>query len=380
MGGSVLRFAVCATAGLLAVSGASRIADAQRVSPLPIKRTLTGVPVASASSCPTFTPPPEAQREPSAEARRFTALAHEAALAGDQRTARDLFAQAAALAPADERVAYHLGRAYEDLGENGNAVRQYCRYLGLAPAAADSADVRTRITKLAPNTAPPPSPARVGFDAALASYDRQQMTAAAEGFGSVIRIAPEAPEPYFDRAIVLAAREDRAGAAADFRKYLELRPSAGDAEAVRTEIRRLEMKAKSVPGAFAMGLVLPGSGQFYTGHPWRGTLVLAAFAGAAVYSQDRIDLYVPCNYNGDTRPAPGGGCVTDHYPHYTAGAFAAAGVALAGAIEAAFAAHRRNVERSAGSTVARRTSRVEVGAPVLAADGRSIGVSMPLRF
>jgi Flp pilus assembly protein TadD len=64
------------------------------------------------------------------------ALGHEAAIVGDHRQARDVFVDAARLSPGDERIAYQLGRTYEELGERSNAIREYCRFLALAHRAA----------------------------------------------------------------------------------------------------------------------------------------------------------------------------------------------------------------------------------------------------
>src|SRR5215211_6627861 len=98
-------------------------------------------------------------RNDSPDVRRLMALGHEAAIVGDHRQARDVFVDAARLSPGDERIAYQLGRADEELGEKPNAIREYCRFLGLAPQASDAPDVRTRILALA-TPAPGSSPAR----------------------------------------------------------------------------------------------------------------------------------------------------------------------------------------------------------------------------
>jgi Tfp pilus assembly protein PilF len=350
---------------------------------LAVKRTLSGRAAAPQGPC-TATPRPPANGEPSAEARRFTALGHEAALAGDQRSARDLFMQAAALAPDDERVAYHLARAYEELGETPQAVREYCRYLSLAPAAPDTGEVRARLTRLAPSAASEPSPARARFDSAVGAYERRQYAAASDGFASVITLAPDAPEPYYNRALALSARGDRAGAAADFQRYLEHSPNASDRLAVQSAIRRLMISPKSVPAAFALGLVVPGGGQFYTGHKWRGALVLALAGGAFAYSQRQTWVVVPCTHPNAQQV--GDHCETNHYPNYDTGLALTAATIVAGAIEAAFSAHSRNRGLRSGTSVARseRASRdggLDVLAPAIGVGPRGgMAISLPVRF
>src|SRR3712207_5822282 len=118
-------------------------AEAQQ---LPVKRSLSP---ASILACPAPTAPVTIARNDSPDVRRLMALGHEAAIVGDHRQARDVFLDAARLSPGDERIAYQLGRAYEELGERANAVREYCRFLALAPQASDAPDVRTRVAALA---------------------------------------------------------------------------------------------------------------------------------------------------------------------------------------------------------------------------------------
>ena len=100
---------------------------------LPVKRTLSA---ASTLPCPVSAPGVTPSRNDSPDVRRLMALGHEAAIVGDHRQARDVFVDAARLSPGDERIAYQLGRTYEELGERSNAIREYCRFLALAHRAA----------------------------------------------------------------------------------------------------------------------------------------------------------------------------------------------------------------------------------------------------
>ena len=177
-----------ALVALLVIVG--RRGDAQR---LPVKRTLS-----AASTLPCQAPPPglTASRNDSPDVRRLMALGHEAAIVGDHRQARDAFVDAAKLSPGDERIAYQLGRAYEELGERPNAVREYCRFLALAPQSSDAVDVRARIAAV---TTPAGSsaaadPAAAAFKAGVSHLDQRRWRDAADSFGRVIQTLPRAAE------------------------------------------------------------------------------------------------------------------------------------------------------------------------------------------
>jgi tetratricopeptide (TPR) repeat protein len=229
-----------------------------------------------------------------AEARRFVALGHEAALVGEHRTARDAFSQAAALTPDDESIAFHLARAHEALGDTASAVREYCRYARLAPGASDAAAVRDRITALSASRAGPNGErARAVFGFALAHYDALQFQAAADSFSSVIRLIPTEPEPVFNRAMSYLAMSRRAEATRDLEAYLRLRPDAQDAPAVRQQISALLRPEKSVAAAVALS-VIPGAGQVYAGSKVRGAITLLLVGGGAWLALKETSVPAPC--------------------------------------------------------------------------------------
>ena len=106
---------------------------------LPIKAALAASGV---SGCAAFAPPAQATNaspNADAESRRLIDDAQDAALQGDHVASRDAFAKAALLVPGNARVAYYLGRELEALAETTPAVREYCRYLALSPAAPGEA-------------------------------------------------------------------------------------------------------------------------------------------------------------------------------------------------------------------------------------------------
>jgi regulator of sirC expression with transglutaminase-like and TPR domain len=263
---------------LAGVGAMSRSANAQ----LMPKRTLAAT---STLPCPAVVPNAVASRNDSPDVRRLMSLGHEAAIVGDHRQARDVFVDAARLSPGDERIAYQLGRAYEELGEKPNAIREYCRFLALAPNAADAADVRSRITGLtaSPNGAPTPGDQAANtFRLGVTHLDQRRWREAAEAFGRVIQTLPRAPEPYYDRAIALSALQERDAAVKDFEQYLALRPAAEDQPQVRAQIDALRRPTWSTTTALVTGLVLPGLGQAYTSRPWMG-LGVAAVAGGSLF-------------------------------------------------------------------------------------------------
>jgi tetratricopeptide (TPR) repeat protein len=374
--GTVRRRRALPRAAALLLVAVPALASAQHLEP---KRMIDGVDPRGCAPAPIVHRAAE-PRKPNADAQRFTALGFEAALAGDRRSARDVFEQAAALDPFDERIAYHLARAHEELGEREGAVREYCRYLALAPNAPDTAAVRERITRLTGEMREQPTPARRAFDEGLAAYDAGDYRHAVERFSRAIDAAPRSGEAYFDRALAHAALGNRSSAATDLRAYLKIEPAADDAAPVRQSLRALDVRTKSVPAAMFLGIV-PGAGQLYTGHPWRALLVLGAFAGAIDWSQTQTLLQVPCSYPGSW--PSGGSCVTTHLPHYDAGLYAAGGILVGASLLAAFEAHATH--RAARTPLLepshRRSARFEWGAPGLAvAPSGAAAIVFPIKF
>jgi tetratricopeptide (TPR) repeat protein len=254
--------------------------------PLPAKRTLPGDTSTPCAPAPASRPP----RRDSPEARRFAEIGHEAEIVGDHRAARDAFGQAAALNPGDERLAYYLGRANEELRDAPAAVREYCRYLALAPDADDADDIHARIRRLVPEaTSAVPADVREAFRRGVFAYDTRDYAGALDRFATVVRRLPSVPEGYFNRGAAAMALGRRDQAAADLERYLSLRPNAEDAQQVRLQLALLRRPAWSPGTALGYGLVLPGLGQMYTGRPLRGLLVLGVAGGAGVLAAQTRD-------------------------------------------------------------------------------------------
>jgi len=97
------------------------------------------------------------------QADELTRQAGVAEMHGNIDSARSLLRRAAALDATNKSAAYHLGRTSEALGDRAAAMSAYCRYLALAPTAAESVEARQRVSDLARSL--PSVTARVGVAA-----------------------------------------------------------------------------------------------------------------------------------------------------------------------------------------------------------------------
>lgn len=324
---------------------AAESARAGVVTHLPLLRHL---PAAVPGGCPSVTSP-DAQATDAAdraEAERLATEASNAAILGDLAAARDLLAQAAALDPTSPAVAFRLGRTFEDLGDREPAVREYCRYLRLAPESPDAAEVNATIRRIAPpvRTGVPDS-AIDGFEAALAHADAGRFTAATDAFSRVVVAAPEWPAPWHNRGVVYAELRQRNAARADFVRYLELEPGSSSRETVLAWIAQLDVRDNpySSATAFMAGLI-PGAGHFYTGRPAMGTLLLLGAGGAAAAGMLLQERHVECLSNPQDGVCPPDQVRNERVerPYMIAGVGVAAAAALIGAIDAARGARSRN--------------------------------------
>lgn len=347
---------------------------------LPVKRTLSA---ASTLPCPVSAPGVTPSRNDSPDVRRLMALGHEAAIVGDHRQARDVFVDAARLSPGDERIAYQLGRTYEELGERSNAIREYCRFLALAPQGSDAPDVRTRITALAApgGGAPANDPATTAFRSGVGHLDQRRWREATDAFGRVIHSLPRASEAYYDRGLALAALDQRDAAVRDFEQYLVLRPGADDQARVRAQIDALRRPTWSTGTALLTGLLVPGLGQVYTSRPWIGVGV-AAVAGTSLFfalqskeeQQVREFPFPP----GFPEPTYKDTITVTTQPYYAAGLAVFTTLTIGAAFEAARYARRSRepVIRTDGRPPAARVGSLELFSPDVIPTRRGLGMRM----
>ncbi|MDX1646992.1 MAG: tetratricopeptide repeat protein [Longimicrobiales bacterium] len=269
---------------------------------LPLKRDLPPGPCESrAPARVTAEPPSEAEQR---QAEQLSSEANQAAILGDQDRAIVLLREAAELDPLSSTVAYRLARILEDAGEAEAAVSEFCRYLALEPDAPDAADTRLRAERLAdPDGTPLPPAARSAFEEGVRAFDRGAYDEAAQHFSRAVVEAPDLSDAYYNRGVAYLRAGRASAAAADLEWYLETNPGADDQIVVQTQLRQIsEALAPSYsPGiALTTGLLVPGMGQFYSGRPGLGFLILSTAGTAAtvgiVHKRVEVDcLQVPQN-------------------------------------------------------------------------------------
>jgi len=334
-------------AAVVAALAGSALPGAEAAQELRIKRLLSGTGI---DGCPRLVqqpPPSAAQRE---EAERLTVQAQQAALVGNRSSARDLFRRAAQLEPTDESLAYQLARAHDELGEREPALREYCRYLHLAPSALDAGEVRARVAALrSGKSAAPADEAATQFRIGVEHFERRRLAEADAAFTMAIRKDPAWADSYYNRAVVRSARGMHEEMARDLERYLQLAPTAPDRQAVLDRLRAASQRQPPSPaGAFARGLVLPGLGQHYTRRTPMGLAVLGG-AGGALYVALRPDYRTSVDTVTRQFTDPFGNTYTETYlvtrrtaerRHLEVGMASAVAIALLGATEAYLYAKR----------------------------------------
>lgn len=340
--------------GAAALATLPRLASGQTLEP---KRVLTTGPAAGCEA-PTTGQAVIARRD-NVEARRLSAAGQEAALLGDQSAARDAFARAAALNPGDERVAYDLARAHEELTDTSKAIGEYCRYLTLSPSGREASDVRDRLVRLVPRAVQQRAEdVLVAFRLGLALFDDGRYEASAKAFDDVIQFAPASAEGYFNRGLARSALGKRADALRDLDQYRAAAPTVDD----RVEVgRAIEVLRRPVyrPSVAFVRSVVPGFGQLYTARPVRGLVLLAAVAGATgfAFTQKTTETLIAyTDPNGV--PAPYTQRTTER-PYIVPALAAAGALTIIGSIEAVWFAKR---SQRGASILVRRTSAPSSGA------------------
>ena len=290
-----------------------------------------------------------------AETRRLLSAGQEASLQGEHTEARDAFAQAAKRSPNNAQLAYYLGREHEFLAANTDAVREYCRYLQLSPGARDKDEVQGRIVRLVPaSQIAQVNEAKANFSSGVALLERRQYIAADSIFGSITTRLPNAPEPYFNRALSRAARGERGLATQDFQKYLDLSPNPAERSAINAAVARLQDRVFGSGQALGSGLMLPGMGQMSTGRPFLGVAVLGAVVGATIWGMSEKEGFEVATFED-----PFGNPYVDSLPrttrpYFVVAATAATALWVGSAVEAMSYARRSR---------ARAESIIQIGLP-----------------
>ena len=301
---------------------------------LPIKERPEAVSVACASAeMPVCTAAP-------GEVDGLVRAATRSLVLGDLEEATTLLDRALAMDPCAAEAAYLQGRVVDQQEGPEAATRWFCRYIRLEPAGGSAPEARARLERAV--DAGVGSRTRALFTEAVSEVRADRLERAEELFTDVLAIGP-VPEAFYNRGLVRLARGRRAQARDDLDRYLSLRPTAEDRLDIEFALQEQGREAGPSPlAALALGALLPGAGQYYTGRVGWGLAVTGLVAGAvaAGYLYERTTVW--CR-----TPAPSGDCPPDavagtetERPLLVPTVLAGVGVMLGGAVEAALHARR----------------------------------------
>jgi len=332
-----------ATAALL-VPGIARAQSSSTSSPLKPATEPPPRPLCSAVR-PTTTPTEEQRRQ----ARDLAQRGEQAGILGDSPAALKALRDASTLDPTDPDLAYHLARAYETAKDAPSAAKEYCRFLALSPTAQEADEIIEKVRILAPpRVDTTKASALAAFRSGMTEFDHGRLVTSDSAFARAITFDSTWAEAYYNLAFVRQMRGDRASARAGFAQYLRLNPGATDRDAVAARISALSAPTLSSVQAFALGVVIPGAGEFYARRPIRGVLTLALVGGAVVYGLQEtkttksIQLTATDPFGKPYTYTTTG--VTSERPNLVIGAIAAGGIAVASAMDAAIFAHLSGAE------------------------------------
>lgn len=322
---------------------------------------------------------PDVATDPGPEARaqavELASTADQSVVLGDLERAATLLERATELDPFSAELAYRRGRVLEDLGQTQAATSSYCRVLGTVQAEGVREDVRDRIRGLSEKETAVSDATRSAAAQAVTAAEAGQLAEALETFDQVVRDAPLWADGAYNRAVTL----DRMGRSSDavtaFGHYLELAPSAPDAVVVSRRIGQLEALLAALQDtpspytALALGALVPGMGQFYSGRARGGLLVVALTAGTLAGGFFITEVDVRCQISVE----PGASCPPESVasrrnerPHMWSAVGVAAGVAMFGAAEAFINARLRRrgqgpyAERISGPSITTRGGSVDL--------------------
>ncbi len=237
---------------------------------------------------------------------------------GDQTRARTLLEEARRFDATNVRAVLELSRVLESANQPTAALAAACEALRRGVTGDDREELLSRRARHA------------------------EWARAAAAFGRAAEQEPSSSAAVFNQGVSLILSGQRERAATVLEHYLQLAPEAPERIAVARSFGALRRPAYSPTGALTIGL-LPGVGQFATGRPAAGVLVLAAVGGslAAAWHPVTRERQIPyLDPNGD--PVP----YTERYRAYpwrTAGIAGAATLTLVAALEARAFAARSNV-------------------------------------
>lgn len=243
----------------------------------------------------------------------LTALGYNEARRGDYGAAIKQFQAALKASPGSDAAA--TGLAYAELWQ----------------ADPHQAERRSEVTDA---VVPPdyPSGAAEAFRSGIHQLRARDMTGAVAALTAAVDSAPNWADAYYDRALVYEQQGRTDAARSDFQSYLRLRPSAADRAEVEKHMGAL---GRSPSQALTRGAIFPGLGQFYTGRPAFGAVVMAGALGSTIWALQKkksVEMHL--------FPGPFGGTDTvfvdvQNRPHLGVGLAVAGGLWALSALEAA---------------------------------------------
>jgi len=246
------------------------------------------------------------------KADALTALGYNAARGGDYAAAAEHFQAALEASPGNDAAA--TGLAYAQLWQAD------------PHQAARKAEITDAVV-------PPdyPSGAAEALRAGLHQLRARDMTGAAAALSAAVDSAPNWADAYYNRALAYEQQGRTSAARSDFQSYLRLRPRADDRAEVEKHMGAL---GRTPSDAFTRGAIFPGLGQFYTGRPVFGAVVMAGVAGSTVWALQKtksVEMHL--------FPGPFGGTDTvfvdvENRPHLGVGLAVAGGLWVLSALEA----------------------------------------------
>ncbi len=293
-------------------------------------------PTAASLLCQPRQELPACEMGQTAEVERLIDDATQAMILGDLALANEFLTRALELNPCAAEAAYLRGRMVAQTEGVVPAAEWFCRYVALEPRGASASEAHRRLDQAVQEGEGSDLLAR--FEAGTSRFRAGDMEQAERLFTAVLEQHP-VPEAFYNRALAHIALERVAAARTDLQRYLDLRPESSDHAAVATALEALGQRRsrKSPATAFALGVVLPGAGHYYTGRVGYGLVVTGLVGGAlaAGYFYERTTIQ--CRVQD-----PSGECPPDaiasqetERPLLIPALGVAGGLVLASAIEAA---------------------------------------------
>jgi tetratricopeptide (TPR) repeat protein len=331
------RWAIVVAVVLLALGRGAREGGAQE---LPLREEYPG---SQQFACPAWSAPAPAPPEAAREARALASEASDAVVLGELDRAESFLARALQLDPGAADLLYRHARVLEAREDRAGAISGFCRALAAGSGTEEVSDAQARLESLVELDRPQLSPEAVAaFDRGVSMARMERYAAAEAAFETAVREQPDWPPAVYNVGVVSARRGDRDKAVEHLRRYLTLAPDAPDVADVARTLGRWEVvpeeRRLADPGAtLALGMFIPGTGQFYSGRTWPGVAVLAAATGAVAAGFLVREVRVRCVGVADS----GGSCPPEQVvgrqtsrPHLGLALAVAAGVTIGGAVEA----------------------------------------------